>query len=54
METKTLNNSISKKESIKNLALKFIEDQKMIQKYLKNEITLEKLNERGIKFSKPI
>lgn len=45
---------IKNNKQISSSTKKFLEDKKAIRAYLKGEITLETLNEKGIKLSMPL
>lgn len=44
---------MEKKES-KEIAKKFLENQKNIKRYLKGEISKKQLNEKGVKLAMPV
>ncbi|MDN3676647.1 hypothetical protein QWY90_04905 [Flavobacterium paronense] len=49
-----MNKSQSNTAKIVSSAKKFLEDKKAIRAYIKGEITLQALNERGIKLNMPV
>jgi hypothetical protein len=46
--------TIDKKLTLKEKLEKMLEEKRLIQSYLRGEITLEKLNEKGIELVMPI